>query len=226
MWLLRVGAGNTHSVSAAARRDSRIAAVRCVNGIVRRAFSVLPNGMWTAPSCTYSHRRRKHSSGRRPQSIRIVVASLSRYGSRGSTGSRHGRWPGCHRARGRFLLSGRITRARLGTTCQGSNVTSFPADEDYRTYRTARASRTPRTRRQDFSAPISHGNWRSKGAIASAAVSGLGAGTSPRFGAACAFRIRRFRAWPRPPRAPILRHWSIVLLNRIGNGLSFRMTIH
>lgn len=45
IWPLRVGAGKTHSSSAAARRASRMAAVRCVSGIVRRAFSVLPNGM-------------------------------------------------------------------------------------------------------------------------------------------------------------------------------------
>jgi len=31
-----------------------------------------------------------------------------------------------------------ITRARPGTARQGSNVTSFLADEDYRTYKTAR----------------------------------------------------------------------------------------
>jgi hypothetical protein len=84
----------------------------------------------------------------------------------------------------------------------------------------------PRSGRREFSAPISHGNWRSRSATASAAVSSWGAGISAGFGAACNLRIRRLRAWAHPPRAPIIRHWSIVLLNRIRIVLSFRMTIH
>ena len=41
---LRVGAGKTHSLVVTARRISIKAAARGVSGIVRRAFSVFPNG--------------------------------------------------------------------------------------------------------------------------------------------------------------------------------------
>ncbi len=47
-WPLRVGAGNTHSPSATARLISRMAAVLCDSGIVRRGFSVLPKDVNSA----------------------------------------------------------------------------------------------------------------------------------------------------------------------------------
>src|ERR1700693_2638352 len=62
------------------------------------------------------------------------------------------------------------------------------------------------------SAPRSQGNWRSRVAMASAAVSGRRAtGVTAAFGGgavAARTRARRLRAQARPPRAPIRRSWA------------------
>ena len=63
--------------------------------------------------------------------------------------------------------------------------------------------------------PRSQGHNASMQAMASAAVSLCGQVGSCTGATDLAFRRCRFRARTRPPRRPMLRHWSIVRLNRI-----------
>jgi hypothetical protein len=79
---LRVAAVKTHSSDRpAARRIWIRATARGVNGITRRALAVFPNGMWSALSRICSHRNRRHSSGRSPQSMSRVGMPTSPFAS-------------------------------------------------------------------------------------------------------------------------------------------------
>lgn len=68
--------------------DAFRAAPKPVSGTLLQALSALPKETSNAPSLTFCQRSRKHSSGLRAQSIRIVVTSRTSYGSCGSCGAR------------------------------------------------------------------------------------------------------------------------------------------